>query len=207
MKNKIYLLLAGVISVLPLSAVRTNLYRLIFGFKIHQSKIGWLTVLNVDNVTMNNASIGALNFFTGPFDVEMKEGSSIGGLNFFRCGRWASGMQRVGKLLLKEEAIIVNQHYFDLFGTVSIGKKSLIAGVRSQFWTHGSISSDVDIVIGDNCYVGSGVKVAAGSTLANDSVCAMGSVLTKKFKQENILIAGVPAKIIRENVNWRENWK
>jgi len=207
MKTKIYLLLAIFISVLPLNVVRTTLYRLIFRFKIHQSKIGWLTVLNVDNVTMNRASIGALNFFTGPFDVEMKEGSSIGGLNFFRCGKWASGMQRVGKLVLKEEAIIVNQHYFDLFGTVSIGKQSLIAGVRSQFWTHGSINPDVDIVIGDNCYVGSGVKVAAGAALANDSVCAMGSVLTKKFTKENILIAGVPAKIIRENVNWRENWK
>lgn len=207
MKNKIYLLLALLISLLPFNIVRTNLYRLIFRFKIHQSKIGWLTILNIDSVTMDNASIGALNFFTGPFDVEMKERSSIGGLNFFRCGKWASGMQRIGKLILKEEAIIVNQHYFDLFGTISIGKKSLIAGVRSQFWTHGSISSDVDIVIGDNCYVGSGVKVVAGAGLANDSVCAMGSVLTKKFKQANILIAGVPAKTVRENVNWRENWK
>lgn len=207
MKNKIYFVLALLISLLPLNIVRITLYRFIFGYQIHQSKIGWLTVLNVDNVTMTNASIGALNFFTGPFDVEMKEGSFIGGLNFFRCGRWASSMQRVGKLLLEEEAIIVNQHYFDLFGTVSIGKRSLIAGVRSQFWTHGSISADIDIVIGDNCYVGSGVKVAAGSALAHDSVCAMGSVLTKKFQQKNILIAGVPAKIIREDVNWRENWK
>lgn len=190
-----------------MSSVRTSLYQLIFGFNIHQSKIGWLTVLNVDNVTMTHASIGALNFFTGPFDVEMEKGSSIGSLNFFRCGKWASGMSRVGRLHLKEEALIVNQHYFDLFGTIVIGQQSWIAGVRSQFWTHGSISSDVNIIIGDNCYVGSGVKVAAGATLANDSVCAMGSVLTKKFTKENILIAGVPAKIIREQVNWRENWK
>lgn len=207
MENKFSLFLALAISLLPFNILRITLYRVLFGFKIYRSKIGWLSVLNIERLEMSNASIGAFNIFTGPFAVEMHEGSSIGSLNFFRCGRWASAMRRIGKLILKEEAVIVNQHYFDLFGTVSIGKKSLIAGVRSQFWTHGSVSVDVDITIGDDCYVGSGVKFAPGSELSNGSVCGMGSVVTKKFTQERIFTAGVPAKIIREDFYWRENWK
>ena len=30
----------------------------------------------------------------------------------------------------------------------------------------------------------------------------MGSIVTKKFNQEDIIIAGSPAKIIKENVSW-----
>ena len=207
MQNKIYFVIAIGISMLPFSWLRVMGYRVAFKYKIKRSKIGWLTVINIKEMVMENASVGAFNIFTGPFSVRMYAGSHIGGLNYFRCGKWATEMPRKRGLIMKESSLIVQQNYFDLFGMVSIGKDSLIAGVRSQFWTHGSMSDEIDIVIGDNCYIGSGVKFAAGTELPNDSLCAMGSIVTRKFVEKNCLIAGVPAKKIRSNVNWRENWK
>lgn len=207
MQHKIFLVLALVISLFPFSSVRVLLYRLIFSYKISQSKIGWLSVIAINNLKMDNASIGSCNFFTGPFEVEMKKKSHIGSLNFFRSGQWTKEFENEKILILEKEASIINQHYFDLFGRIFIGERTIIAGVRSQFWTHGSFVSDIDIKIGKDCYIGSGVKFAAGTEVADNSLCALGSVVTKKFMNANTFIAGVPAKVIKEEISWRENWK
>jgi serine acetyltransferase len=36
-------------------------------------------------------------------------------------------------------------------------------------------------------------------------VIGIGAIVTRKFDKENCAIAGVPAKIIKENVFWRKN--
>jgi acetyltransferase-like isoleucine patch superfamily enzyme len=68
------------------------------------------------------------------------------------------------------------------------------------------MSQEIDIYIGDNCYIGSGVKFAPGVFIPPNSLCAIGTVATKTFDTENSLIAGVPAKIVKTDINWRENW-
>ncbi len=207
MKHKFHLLMAVLISLLPLNSLRIFLYKTLFKFKIHNSKIGWLTVLNIKHLSMNNSSIGAFNLFTGPFTTTLEEKSAIGSFNYFRCGRWAVDFEQERMLVLKHHAKIENQHYFDLFGKITIGAETIIAGVRSQFWTHGSFSNEVNINIGDRCYIGSGVKFTPNSQLADDSLCAMGSVVSKRFIKTDVMVGGVPAKIIKEKINWRENWK
>lgn len=206
MKRKIYFILAVMISLMPFSVLRISLYKIIFKYKIKVSKIGWLCIINIDELKLENATLLGLNIFTGPFSVELKSANRIGSFNYFKCGTWATSMECTRRLILEEESRISNQHFFDVFGTITIGKKSIIAGVRSQFWTHGGLSSDVDITIGNNCYIGSGVKFAPGTAIPDDSLCALGSVITKKFYIPNVLIGGVPAKIIKEQINWRENW-
>ena len=41
---------------------------------------------------------------------------------------------------------IISGHYFDLSGSISIGKHSWIAGYGSQFWTHGTSTPDTKVV-------------------------------------------------------------
>lgn len=207
MKNKLKLFLALLISFLPFSLVRVFLYNTFFGFKISKSTIGWLSILNVEDFFMTSGKIGAFNFFTGPFSLVLKNQNKIGSFNYIRCGTWAANFNQTSQLVLKKEAKIENQHYFDIFGTITIGEQSIIAGVRSQFWTHGGFSNEVNITIGDNCYVGSGVKFTPNSEVSKNSVCAMGSVISKRFKEEAVLIAGVPGKIIKQNIDWRKEWK
>lgn len=60
-----------------------------------------------------------------------------------------------------------------------------------------------DIIIGDNVWVGMRVLIFKGSVITNGSIVGAGALVNKKFDEENILIAGTPAKKVRSNVEWR----
>ena len=53
------------------------------------------------------------------------------------------------------------------------------------------------ITIGDNCWIGGHVTINPGVTLGNNVVVASGAVVTKSFP-DNVVIAGVPARVIRK---------
>lgn len=52
------------------------------------------------------------------------------------------------------------------------------------------------ITIGDNCWIGTNVTIVGGVTLGNNVVVAAGAVVKKSFS-DNVVIGGVPAKIIK----------
>jgi acetyltransferase-like isoleucine patch superfamily enzyme len=55
---------------------------------------------------------------------------------------------------------------------------------------------DEDIVIGDDVWLCAGCIVTAGVTIANGVVVAANAVVTKTIAEENVIVGGVPAKII-----------
>jgi acetyltransferase-like isoleucine patch superfamily enzyme len=55
-----------------------------------------------------------------------------------------------------------------------------------------------DIKIGKNCWIGGNVSILAGVELGNNVIVGANSVVTKSFP-DNVVIAGCPAKIIREH--------
>lgn len=52
------------------------------------------------------------------------------------------------------------------------------------------------VTIGDNCWIGGHATINPGVILGNNVVVASGAVVTKSFS-DNVIIAGNPAKIIR----------
>ena len=38
--------------------------------------------------------------------------------------------------------------------------------------------------------------------IANNSIIGFGSVVTKPFNQDNVIIAGVPAQIVKNDIYW-----
>ncbi len=62
---------------------------------------------------------------------------------------------------------------------------------------------DPRIVIGDHVWIGANVKVLKGSRIPNGCVVAAGSVVTRAFDQENCLIGGSPARVLRESITWK----
>lgn len=52
------------------------------------------------------------------------------------------------------------------------------------------------ITIGDNCWMGANATVVGGVTLGDNVVVAAGSVVTQSFS-DNVVLAGVPAKVIK----------
>jgi acetyltransferase-like isoleucine patch superfamily enzyme len=94
--------------------------------------------------------------------------------------------------------------YFTVFEgtTLEIGEGTIWAfNVCIQTGNHipGSLNGyDVKSVsIGRNCWLANGVAVLAGVTLGDNVVVGANSVVTKSFPS-NVIIAGAPAKIIRE---------
>ena len=54
------------------------------------------------------------------------------------------------------------------------------------------------VIIGDNVWIGANTIILPGVTIPNNSVFASGSIVSKSFKDENFLYAGVPAKPIKK---------
>lgn len=58
------------------------------------------------------------------------------------------------------------------------------------------------IVIEDHVWIGAKVTILKGVTIGTGAVVAAGAVVTKDVPARS-LVAGVPAKIVKENVSWR----
>ena len=53
------------------------------------------------------------------------------------------------------------------------------------------------VVIGEDCWIGANACIMPGVTLGKRVIVGAGSVVTKSFSQDDIAIAGNPAKIIK----------
>ncbi|MBA4208074.1 MAG: acyltransferase [Parvibaculum sp.] len=54
-----------------------------------------------------------------------------------------------------------------------------------------------DIVLGPGCWIGMNSVLLPGVRLGSGTIVAAGSVVTKSFEQGRIVLAGVPARIVR----------
>ncbi|MFC0117857.1 hypothetical protein [Pseudoalteromonas xiamenensis] len=206
--RKLRIVLANIIAYVPTNILRCSLYKTLFGYDIRNSIIGWKTVIVVDSAKLDSCRIGRNNRFTGPFRFVMEANASIDKSNVFECGWWVIEPQHAStvysrSLLLKENSLITSHHYFDLAGTIEIGTNTWIAGLQSQFWTHGAGSTKTTVLIGDDCYIGSASRFAPGSVIGNRCLVAMSSTITKNFSTDECVIAGTPASIKKENYYWR----
>ncbi len=68
--------------------------------------------------------------------------------------------------------------------------------------TNERINYAQNIIIGNHVWIASHVSILKGVYISDNSVVATRAVVTKSFEYENILIAGMPAKKIKENINW-----
>lgn len=57
------------------------------------------------------------------------------------------------------------------------------------------------VSIGDYCWIGEGAKIMKGVTLQKDTIVASGAIVTRSFTS-NCILAGNPAKVIKEGVSW-----
>jgi acetyltransferase-like isoleucine patch superfamily enzyme len=59
------------------------------------------------------------------------------------------------------------------------------------------------VIIGSNVWVGDRAIILKGVIIGSGSVIACGAVVTKNVP-ENTLVAGIPAKVIKSEVHWRD---
>jgi acetyltransferase-like isoleucine patch superfamily enzyme len=195
-------LYATLVSMLPGAPVRRALYSAIPGYSIHpRARIGWLAVISVDKCTMAaDSQVRPRVHARGPMHLVLGERASIGAGTLVHCGDWMleSFGETVGFLDVGPDALITGGHFLDASGGLVIGEGTWLAGRFSQIWTHGLGAAPVEI--GRFCYIGSAARIAPGTRIGDLTVVGMGAVVVDDFgDRTEVLLAGVPARVVREH--------
>lgn len=97
--------------------------------------------------------------------------------------------------------------------SVTIGKSCMISrGIEiraTDVHKVYDIASDVrlnpahsDVVLGDHIWIAANVTVSKNVSIASGCIIAAGAFMNKPVTTPNCMVAGSPAKIIRQNVRW-----
>ena len=90
-----------------------------------------------------------------------------------------------------------------------IGPKVSIISMNHNINNYNKYTKDKPIKIGKNCWIATGAIILQGVEIGDHTIVAAGAVVTKSFKEDNIIIGGIPARIIKkiENYNKKRDYK
>ena len=78
-----------------------------------------------------------------------------------------------------------------------IGAGAVIAGIMEPI-------SEKGVIIEENVLIGANATILSGIHIGKNAIVGAGSVVTKNV-EENMVVAGVPARVINKNVEWKLN--
>jgi acetyltransferase-like isoleucine patch superfamily enzyme len=216
--SKFKLAMLGLVAPLP-SFLKRPCYRLLFGYKIGKRVHIGFSIIDAHECRVDDdVRIGHLNLIIGVKKLIIADHVRLGHLNIIRggdevsLGRFAEIMRLneinsipdpevvnavEPRFLLGEGSIVTTGHKIDFTDRVTIGRRTIIGGRNSSLWTHNRQRTR-PIDIGSFTYVGSEIRIAPGGTIPSRCIVGIGSVITGQLSGEEQLIAGVPAKIIKE---------
>lgn len=187
--------------ILPASTAKNWLARCV-GYEVDPTaKVHAILLLGVHELLVGrHARIGSFSVFRQLRQVTVREFGRIGQWNWVSSAPdfWSEA-DGSGRAIVGEHASITSRHYIDCSGGFSIGAFSTMAGVRSTIITHGiSIKNSVQecaaVTIGNFSIVSSNVKLVPGATVPDNSLVAMGAVVSKGLNQPFYVYGGVPAR-------------
>ena len=216
--SKSRLLTLALIAILP-SFLKRPLYRLFFGYHIGKRvRIGLSIIDTGECLIDDDVQIGHFNVITRVQKLVIKDHARIGHLNIIRGGEEVSlgryceimRMNEINSIpepevvneihpvfLLGDGSIVTTGHKIDFTDRVEIGRRVILGGRNSSLWTHNR-QRTMPITIGPLVYIGSEIRMAPGSTIPARSIVGIGSVITAQIEEEGKLIAGVPARAVKE---------
>lgn len=138
--------------------------------------------------------------------VEICNNVVIGEKTKIEC---TGSLQSIGKgIKIGDRTTFGSECYFGCAGGIVIGN-DVVGGQYIRFHSENHKYNDKSklireqgvthegIRVGNNCWIGAGAVFLDGAEIGNGCVVAANAVVTKKFP-DNVVIAGVPAKIIKE---------
>lgn len=73
-----------------------------------------------------------------------------------------------------------------------------------QNGTRNRLNRSSSVKIGDHVWIGTGVTILKGTSIAENCMVGAASLLCKQYSNPNCVIAGVPAKEVKRNIDWME---
>lgn len=73
-----------------------------------------------------------------------------------------------------------------------------------QKGTRNRLNRSSSVKIGDHVWIGTGVTILKGTSIAENCMVGAASLLCKQYSNPNCVIAGVPAKEVKRNIDWKE---
>lgn len=67
------------------------------------------------------------------------------------------------------------------------------------------LNKSENIIIGNHVWIAARALILKGVIIPNDCIIGAGSIVTRKFSTPNCIIAGNPAKIVKQNINWNKS--
>lgn len=198
--------------------IKRPLYRGLFGYRIGRGvRLGLSLIDARDCEIADGVTVGHLNLVLGVGKLFVGEHARVGHLNVIRggdevsLGRYAEilRMNEINSIpdpvvvnptdprfILGDGAVVTAGHKIDFTDRVSIGRRTILGGRNSSLWTHNRQRTR-PVEIGELTYVGSEIRVAPGGVIPSRCVVGIGSVVTGRLEGEYLLIAGVPARVVK----------
>jgi acetyltransferase-like isoleucine patch superfamily enzyme len=212
------LLLLGFFALFP-SFLKRSFYRWFFGYRIGKRVRIGLSIIDAGQCSIDDdVSIGHFNVFIRVGKLTIRDHARIGHLNIIRGGAEVSlgryteiiRLNEINSIpepdvvneidptfVLGDGSIVTTGHKIDFTDRVEIGRRVILGGRNSSLWTHNR-QRTMPIRIGSKVYIGSEIRMAPGSAIPAHSIVGIGSVITASLAEEGKLIAGVPAKAIKD---------
>ena len=216
--SKLRLVALAIISLFP-SFLKRPTYRLFFGYQIGKRVRIGLSIIDAKECRIDDdVKIGHLNVVIRVKKLAIGDHVKIGHLNLIRggdevkLGRYSEiiRMNEINSIAepevvnpidprfsLGDGSIITAGHKIDFTDRVTIGRRSILGGRNSSLWTHNRQRTR-PIDIGSFAYIGSEIRIAPGGSVPSKCIVGIGSVITTELSAEGHLIAGVPAKAVKE---------
>lgn len=215
--SRLRLFALAVVALLP-SFLKRPLYRLLFGYKIGRGVSVGLTLLDASECQIEDGvRIGHFNLVVGVKKLVVKERARVDHLNVIRggrevvLGRWSRiiRMNEINSIPdpdvvnpvepvfhLGDGAVVTAGHKIDFTDRVEIGRRTILGGRNSSLWTHNRQRTR-PVIVGEDSYVGSEIRVAPGGVIPSRCIVGIGSVVVGELAGEYQLIAGVPARAVK----------
>src|SRR5438067_1715448 len=216
--SKLRLATLALVAALP-GFLKRPLYRRLFGYKVGRRVRLGLSLIDARECEIaDDVEVGHLNLVVGVGRLSIGEHARIGHLNVIRggdevsIGRWAE-ILRMNEINSIPDPLVVNPtdprfhlgdggivtagHKIDFTDRVSIGRRTILGGRNSSLWTHNRQRTR-PIDIGSFAYIGSEIRIAPGGKLPSRCIVGIGAVITGELAGEGYLIAGVPARPVKE---------
>jgi acetyltransferase-like isoleucine patch superfamily enzyme len=138
--------------------------------------------------------------------IEFAEGVSMDGgdivldgdCNHFIVGKDTKFCGKIHIAIIEGTSVCIGERGLFSSGiTIRTGDSHSVLNLQGE-----RINESKDVTIGNHVWVGNHVIITKGVKIADDSVVGTGSVVTSGCQEKNVVLAGVPAKVVKREITW-----